>query len=305
MKIAIVGAGAMGSLYGALLSKNRTNQVILIDIWQPHVDAINKEGLLLEEDGKLEKYKHLKGTCNPESVGVVDLALIFVKSTMTREAMRTSQSIFGPETIILTLQNGLGNMEIIGEMTGSDKVLAGTTAHGATMLGPGRLRHAGSGKTVIGELSGEKTKELVNIEALFNGVGIETEISKNVQGILWDKLLVNVGINALTGITHIENGKLLMYPEIEQLLELAVEEGLKVAKAKGIKLEVKDPINHAKDVCRATATNKSSMLQDVLNGKNTEIESINGAIVKEGTTLGLETPINFALMNMMKFFQRN
>lgn len=304
MKIAIVGAGAMGCLYGAKLSKIKSNQLFFIDVWKDHIDAINENGLTMEENGIPIKYEGLFAMNDPASIGFVDLAIIFVKSTLTSEAMNKNKSIFGPDTIAITLQNGLGNFEIISKIISSKNVLAGTTAHGATMIGPGKMRHAGTGITIIGELTGEITDRIKRIELLFNEAGLETIVSDNVIGLVWDKLLINVGINALTGITRVENGRLLEYPEIEQLLELAVIEAMKVAIRKGIKLSFDDPVGHTKDVCKSTAKNKSSMLQDVLKRNKTEIEMINGAIVKEGKALDIETPVNLVLTNIIKFIQR-
>jgi len=305
MKIAIVGAGAMGCLYGAKLSKVKSNQVFFLDVWQEHIDAINKNGLIMEENGSIRKYRRLIATNNSDSVGPVDLAIIFVKSTLTYEAIEKNKSIFGIDTTAITLQNGLGNIEIISNAIGSKNVIAGTTAHGATMICPGKIRHAGAGKTIIGELTGEITDRIKNIESIFNEADIETTVSDNVVGLVWDKLLINVGINALTGITRVENGRLLDYPEIEQLLELAVSEAMKVAESKSIKLSFTDPVEHTKDVCKATAANKSSMLQDVIKGNKTEIEMINGAIVKEGKSFGIDTPVNLVLTNIIKFIQRD
>jgi len=243
MKIAIVGAGAMGCLYGAKLSKIKSNQVFFLDVWQEHIDAINKNGLIMEENGTIVKYRGLVATNDPTSIGTVDLAIIFVKSTLTKEAMLKNYLIFGPDTTAITLQNGLGNIEIISDAISPKNVLAGTTAHGATMINPGKMRHAGAGKTIIGELTGEITDRIKNIESIFNEADIETTVSDNVVGLVWDKLLINVGINALTGITRVENGRLLDYPEIEQLLELAVSEAMKVAESKSIKLSFTDPIS--------------------------------------------------------------
>jgi len=305
MKIAIVGAGAMGCLYGAKLSKVKSNQVFFLDVWQDHIDAINENGLIMEENGSIVNYKGMIATNDPATIGVVDLAIIFVKSTLTNEAMNKNKSIFGPDTTAVTLQNGLGNIDIISKSIGEENVLAGTTAHGATMIGPGKMRHAGAGKTIIGELSGKITDRIKKIELIFNEADIETNVSDNVVGLVWDKLLINVGINALSGITRVENGRLLDYPEIEQLLELAVGEAAKVAESKGIKLSYTDPVLHTKDVCKATATNKSSMLQDILKGNKTEIEMINGAIVNEGKSMDIDTPVNLVLTNIIKFIQRD
>jgi 2-dehydropantoate 2-reductase len=194
----------------------------------------------------------------------------------------------------------MGNVEAIAEILGNANIIAGTTAHGATMLGPGRMKHAGSGKTIIGELSGIKTSRLEAIANVFNQAGLETEISDNVFGLLWDKLLVNVGINALTAITGLQNGRLVEIPELKEILEIAVSEGWEVAKTKGIKLNFEDPVAHTKAVCIATAENRSSMLQDVLNHRKTEIQMINGAILKEGQNLGIKTPVNMVLVNLIK-----
>jgi 2-dehydropantoate 2-reductase len=304
MKIAVIGAGAMGCLFGAKLSAAPTNEVWLIDVWKDHIDAIRQFGLTMEENGENLHFENLKSTSNAEEASRCDLALVFVKSTLTGEAVRKNKAVFGPETMALTLQNGLGNIDLISAEIGSHNVLAGTTAHGATMLGPGKMRHAGNGKTIIGELSGVTSERLERIAEVFRNAGLETELSENVLGLVWDKLMVNVGINALTGITKLQNGELLSHPEIEELLEAAVKEAHSVAKAKGIRLSYEDPVSHTKDVCRATAANRSSMLQDILNQKQTEIDMINGAIVREGKALKIDTPVNLALTNLIRFLQK-
>ena len=304
MKIVIVGAGAMGCLYGAKLSLAASNEVYLLDVWQEHVDAINKNGLILEEQGVDVVYKNVKAISDAKEAGVCDLAIIFVKSTFTSAAVQNNREIFGPDTVALTLQNGLGNVELICDVIGSANVIAGTTACGATMLGPGKVRFAGRGKTIIGEIDGKESARTIAISEALQNAEFETEISLNVMGLIWDKLLINVGINALTGITKLYNGELLDFPEIDELLEEAVKEAMAVAKAKGIALKTEDPVENTKQVCRNTAKNKSSMLQDVLNGKLTEIQMINGAIVREGKALGIATPVNMVLTNLITFIQR-
>lgn len=304
MKIAVLGAGAMGSLYGAKLSANGKNEVHLIDVWKEHIDAVNSNGLQMEEGDDVLLYENLKGHISSEETGVCDLVLVFVKSTVTKTAVESNAAVFGPNTVALTLQNGLGNIEQISSVIGAERVIAGTTAHGATMLSPGKIRHAGKGKTIIGELGGHESDRIRKMAAVLEDAGMETVISGNVLGRVWDKLLVNVGINALTGITKLYNGQLLDYPEIEELLEKAVSEGVAVARAKGIRLGFDDPVAHTKDLCRATAANKSSMLQDILNGRQTEIEMMNGAIVREGKALGIETPVNLALTNLIAYLSR-
>ena len=304
MKIVIVGAGAMGCLYGAKLSSVPTNEVYLLDVWKDHINAITDQGLLMEEQGTFIKYDKVKATSEADCIGFCDLAIVFVKSTFTSEAVKSNRAVFGPNTIALTLQNGLGNIDIISEEIGSNNVIAGTTAHGATILGPGKMRHAGSGKTIIGELDGNISPRIENIAQTLIDAGLETDISDNVLGLVWDKLLVNVGVNALTGITQLYNGELLNHPEIEEILEAAVKEAEKVALSKGIKLSFNDPVAHTKQVCTATAANKSSMLQDILNQKQTEIDMINGAIVREAVVVGVDTPVNMVLTNLIKYLQK-
>lgn len=305
MKIAIIGAGAMGCLYGAKLSAVPTNEVYLIDVWKDHIETVNENGLQMEENGETLSFRAVKGVIDANLAGICDLAIVFVKSTLTRTAVKENKAVFGPDTIALTLQNGLGNIDLIRAEIGDANVIAGTTAHGATMLGPGRMRHAGSGKTIIGELKGKRTARIETIASVFQEAGLDTDISDHVLGLVWDKLLVNVGINALTGITRLQNGELLKHPEIEELLEAAVAEAHAVAKARGICLSYDDPAGHTKEVCRATAANKSSMLQDILNHKLTEIDMINGAVVREGAEAGISTPVNMVLTNLIRFIQKS
>jgi 2-dehydropantoate 2-reductase len=302
MKIVIIGAGAMGCLYGAGLSE-AGNEVWLIDIWQKHIEEIKQNGLIVENSSGQRIYRNLKASVDPAEAGAADIAIIFVKSTLTEEALIRNGCMITDSTIVITLQNGLGNIEKIEKTADKRNIIAGTTAHGAMLLGPGKIRHAGTGKTVIGELDGSDSDRINSIAEILRASGFETEISLNVVGLIWDKLLVNVGINALTAITGMTNGELLDYPEIVEILEAAVHEAFLIANLKGIKTSFTDPVEHTKEVCRLTTANKSSMLQDILNERNTEIETINGAIVKEGKALGVETPVNMVLSNLVRWKQ--
>ncbi len=304
MKIVIVGAGAMGSLYGGKLSAVESNEVFLLDGWADHVAALQANGLKMEENGVEITYDRVKATGDPAEVGVVDLAVIFVKSTMTEAAVRDNAAVFGPDTMVLTLQNGLGNIDILVDALGEDKVIAGTTAHGATMLGPGKMRHAGSGATVIGQLNGEISDRLKAIAAVLEEAGMETQMSENALGLVWDKLLANVGINALTAVTGLQNGQILDFADSKELMEQAVREGAAVAAAEGVKLNIADPVAHCADVAEATRINRSSMLQDVTTGRKTEIDMINGAIVRRGKALGVPTPVNEVLTKLVRVLEQ-
>lgn len=303
MKITVLGAGAMGSLYGGFLAE-AGNEVWLLDIWKEHVDKIHEHGLSIEGISGKRSIKNIHATDTPSDIGTSELVIVFVKSTMTDIAIRESKEIIGANTTILTLQNGLGNIEKIASVVEKESIIAGTTAHGSTVLGAGRIKHAGRGPTIIGEIDGSITTRIDAIVDVFNDAKVETKTSNNVVGLIWDKLLINVGINALTAITRLRNGQLIEFKETEEILEFAVNEALMVAKAKGIKLSHADPVAHTKEVCRLTAENKASMLQDVLHKRKTEIDMINGAIVREGEKLGLHTPVNKVLSNLVSVIQK-
>jgi len=298
MKIGVIGSGAMGSLYGGILAESG-NEVYFIDVYKEHVDAINSRGLCILERGEERYIKNVRATTDASEVGKVDLAIVFVKSTITDIAVEQNKEIIDKDTIVLTLQNGIGNIEKINKVVDLSQIVAGTSANGASMIEPGKINHAGNGGTVIGEISGQITdrikmlKELLDVEKLG-----PCEISDNVMGLIWDKLLVNAGINPLTAITGFRNGELLEHKESLEILENLVMEGIQVAKALGIKLSHTTP-EHCKNVCKATSENISSMLADVMNKRKTEIMNINGAIVREGKRLSIPTPFNEVMTNLV------
>ncbi|MDD5166696.1 MAG: 2-dehydropantoate 2-reductase, partial [Candidatus Omnitrophica bacterium] len=239
-------------------------------------------------------------TSDTKKVGEADLVIICVKSYDTKEAITHAKPLVGKSTKVLTLQNGIGNIEIIGEVVGNDKVIGGVTNLGATLLSVGRVRHAGHGETVIGRIDGKIPVELRSIREIFNKVGFETRISRDIKGLLWSKLIINVGINALTAITRLNNGKLVEFAGTRKILREAVTEAVRVAKRKRIKLIYDDPLAKVEAVCEATAGNVCSMLQDVLRKKRTEIDYINGVIVRQGQELGIPVPVNAILVDLVK-----
>jgi 2-dehydropantoate 2-reductase len=300
MKIAVVGAGAMGSLFGALLAE-AGNEVWLLDIWAEHIKVIREEGLSLEREGKRRIVK-LNAATDAEPIGKADLIIIFVKSTQTAPAAATARELVGQEGLVLTLQNGMGNADIIAEAIDPNRVVAGTTSHGATLLGPGSIRHAGVGPTVIGMwVGGDKTPAQC-IAGAFADAGIETETVEDVRSVVWDKLLVNVGINAITALTGIKNGQILDLEATKALSKAAVEEAMAVARTQGIKIR-EDAVEHVLRVAEATGPNRSSMGQDVDHKRQTEIGAINGVVVREGRRLGLQTPVNKTLTALVETLQ--
>ena len=293
MNFLVVGPGAMGCLFAARLKK-AGHIVKLVDHSPERADHINAHGIRVE--GVTGEYK----VPVPTVVGRVsekpDVALICVKANRTRDVGEALATWLSKKTHILTLQNGIGNLEILQEALGDHTVLGGVTAQGATVLGPGHVRHAGEGETVIGP-EGHPVGEIVSA---FNRAGFDTRSVRDVNSLIWGKLIVNVGINALTAITRLKNGRL---PEIEgtrRVMEEAVGEAVAVAEAKEVNLPYPDPIERVLEVCRATSGNIASMLQDILNQRITEVDFINGAIVREATALGIAAPVNRTLTSLVK-----
>jgi 2-dehydropantoate 2-reductase len=301
MKTAIMGAGAMGSLFGGLLAL-KGEEVWLVDIWKDHIDTIRSKGLVLEEKGKSQPIP-VQATTEVASVGKADLVLIFVKTYHTQKAVSDARVLQKESTVFLTLQNGLGNEETICKQIDRKKVLLGVTGQGATLLGPGHIRHAGWGKTYVGELNGTTSDRVNQIVQMFRKAGIDTEVSSHIHNLVWEKLFVNVGLNALAALLGLKNGQLLDYPETLRLMGALVFEAIEVAKRKGIQIE-ESPIDRVKTVIEATRENRCSMGQDLDFKRKTEIDAINGAIVREADKIGIPVPCNQMMTDLIKVIEK-
>jgi 2-dehydropantoate 2-reductase len=302
VKTVIMGAGAMGSLFGALLTLSGED-VCLVDIWKEHIDTIRSRGLTLEEKGRAEKI-HVNATGEVASVGKAEIVLFFVKTYQTERAVSDALVLEKENTVFLTLQNGLGGEEAICKQVDRRKMIMGVTGQGATLLGPGHIRHAGWGKTFIGELDGKITDRANQIARMFLQAGIETEVSPRIHPLVWEKLIVNIGINALTALTGLKNGQLLGFPETLRLMESLVSEAVEVARKKGIRIEG-NPVEKVKTVAEATRENRSSMGQDFDHKRRTEIDTINGAVVREAEQLGISVPYNRMITDLVKVIEKS
>jgi 2-dehydropantoate 2-reductase len=233
-----------------------------------------------------------------------DLVLICVKSYKTREVSQTIQPWLDQEIVVVTLQNGAGNVEILQDVFGKERVLGGVTAEAATLLGPGKIKHAGQGETILGP-GGDPNSPAEKLISLFNQAGFKSRSVEKVDDLIWGKLIINVGINALTALTRLKNGLLPEFDGTRLIMEEAVKEAVAVAEAKNIQLPYPDPLARVIEVCDATAANIASMLQDVLKEKITEVDFINGAIVREGKAMGIPTPVNLTLTALVQTLQES
>ncbi|MFP4268577.1 MAG: ketopantoate reductase family protein [Spirochaetaceae bacterium] len=299
MKIAILGSGAMGSLFGGMLSQHGA-EVVLFDINKAHVDAVNGKGLLIEESSTGEQTRvHPKASTDPKSVEGSDYYIVFVKSTATEQVAKNFLPHTSRDTVVITMQNGVGNEEILRGVFGEHRTAAGVTSQGATYLGPGAIRHAGSGPTYLC-MSDRNNKKLEPFLEVLNTSGFETHIEENIQDLIWSKLIINVGINALTALTGLHNGELLDYEDTKEIMKDLTDEAVAVAEANNITLTHENPLETLYEVARKTEANRSSMLQDFDRGSRTEIEFINFAIVREGEKLGIPTPVNKTLARLVR-----
>jgi 2-dehydropantoate 2-reductase len=304
MRILMLGAGAMGSLLGARLSQTEAN-VVLFSTNREHMAAIRRNGLIIEElDGTI---RHCSLPCydDPQAIREkFDLVMVVVKSYATREAISSIRSCCHASTVFLTLQNGIGNWERIAGEVGREAVLVGITAQGATLVEAGRIRHGGNGPTYIGEPNGPASERVQSIIELFRKAGFEASASDQAEQLVWEKLHINVGINAITALTGIRNGFIAKFSEARELCRAAVEEAMQVARARGISIQ-ENMVDRVLTVAEATAVNRSSMGQDVDRKKRTEIEAINGAIVQFAQEVGIPTPVNRTLTQLVKTLEAN
>lgn len=302
MKIVIVGAGAMGGLVGALLTESGI-EATLYDISREQVEAIRKHGLIIERENKRRVVK-VHATNALHELGQADLLIVLVKSYDTQRAVQGVKDCISPETLVLTLQNGEGNVAAISRVIPAQQILAGVTSHGAMLLSPGIVRHNGGAKTFIGPVDRHQFPKAEEVARLFNQAGIETIVSQDIQGTIWTKLLANAAINPLTAIMGCTNGALLEDESLLAVMENIVEEGKKAAAAAGIKLFREDMFDYVKSVCTATRENKSSMLMDILKGRRTEIDAINGMVTLIGEKNGQGTPVNQCVTQLVHALEK-
>ncbi|SKC81532.1 ketopantoate reductase [Burkholderia sp. CF099] len=304
VKIAILGAGALGCAIGAALTEGG-NEVWLLNRSVAHVEAMRRDGLRVD-DANGSRRVEVKATTRAAEVGAVDLVVVLVKSFHTDAAMRGALALVGPDTLVLSLQNGLGHEDVLADIVGRGRVLAGKTYVGGVMRNPGHIESGVAGKaTYIGELDRGITSRVMAIAETFNAAGLATTVSDNIVGTMWDKLLVNVATGALTGTTGLTYGQLYDEPLLKTAALAAVAEAIAVAHAAGVTLSTTDPerpwILAGEGLSSAF---KTSMLQSLEKGSITEIDFINGAVVRWGQRHGVPTPVNATLVACIKGIER-
>jgi 2-dehydropantoate 2-reductase len=304
LKIAILGAGALGCAIGAALTEGG-HETWLLNRSPSHVDAMRRDGLLVDDERGSRRVM-VRATTQAAEAGPVDLVVVLVKSFHTEAAMRGALALLKPDTLVLSLQNGLGHEDVLADIVGRERVLAGKTYVGGVLRGAGHIQSGVSGKaTYIGELDGRRTPRVLAIADAFNGAGLATTVSDNIVGTMWDKLLVNVATGALTGITRLTYGQLYDEPALKAASLAAVGEAIAVARAAGVTLSMREPEQAWTLASQGLPPAfKTSMLQSLENGSVTEIDYINGSVVRWGQRHGVPTPVNATLVACIKGIER-
>ena len=297
MKIVIIGSGAMGCLYGAYLS--RKHEVIMLDSFDKQVEAINQNGItVLEENGTENKFTNVKACISGEYKEAADLVVVFVKSTFTEDALRDNKKLFGDKTLVMTLQNGAGNDRKIAKYVNKKNIIIGTSKHNSVNLGGGKVRHSGSGETTIGS-NLENNTNLDKIQAILEESGFKVEKTNDIQRVIWSKLFVNLSINTFTAITRAPIGSMIENKYAWDFAEKMICEAVDVAEADGTHFSYREVLNMVHHVCEDAGKGYSSMSQDVMNCRLTEIDAINGAIVEQAKLYNVKVHYNSLIVDLI------
>lgn len=297
----VIGAGAMGGLYGGRLARAGYD-VTLVDTWREHVDAINGAGLVLE-DAEGSHCIDVAAVADPAGIQGVDVAIVFVDANSTGAAGAVAARVLAPEGVALTLQNGIGNIEALTGALGDERVMAGLSYSSAAVAGPGHVLHTHAGPTWLGERGGGRSERLTTLCDAFERAGLDPVQVDDVVAHIWNKWVLNCAINALCAATGLRQGEIPRTDAVDAFQDRILDETLAVVAARGITLSDPDVRATIKAQCWKKF-NKPSMLQHVEAGKRTEIDALNGAVVRLGRECGVATPYNDALTSLIKGLEK-
>ncbi|MFT5370122.1 MAG: 2-dehydropantoate 2-reductase [Candidatus Latescibacterota bacterium] len=297
MHFAVIGSGNMGCVYGANLARIGED-VTMVDVWEDHVTAMRERGLQMSGLHGAFNAK-VDATINPAEAQKADVAIITVNAYNTRDAAEAAKLLLKEDGFALTLQNGLGNIEVLIEVLGAEKVMAGLTFHSGDLKSPGQVTHTNKGPTYLGELDKSKTERLQAVYDRMLKAEVEPVLEADIMATIWGKFVHNCGLNAICAITDLRPGHIREVPELDDFQTLIIEEVLALVKAKGIEIPEKNPVQFIKEYS-AIKFHRVSMKQHLDRGRMTEIDALNGYVVRESEKLGLKAPYNDALTKLMK-----
>lgn len=296
MKIAIIGAGAMGSIYGGHLSLN--NDVYLIDTNETIINYINENGLTLDEDGKSNIYKP-KAVTNSKEMPAMDLVILFVKSLYSRAALEGNKNIIGKDTYLMTLQNGSGHEDILEEFVDKSHIIIGTTEDNGAVLGAGHIRRGGVGNTNIGMLIDDNAGFLNQVKSAFDCCGFNVKIHNNIQQLIWNKLFTNVSLSAVTGILQVKIGYIRSNEYAWNMTKALIHEAVEVANKLGLDADEEKITQDVENVTVKSPEGITSICADLCVGRKTEVDTISGSVVRAANKAGIKVPTHEFVVNMI------
>lgn len=299
VKIGIVGAGAMGCVYGGILREGG-HEVWLLDVWEDHIEAIREKGLqLLGASG--DRTVRINASTRAQEVGVCDLVIVSTKTTDTQAAVRNAQPMISGQTLVLTIQNGIGNGKRMESLVGPLKLLIGIAeGFGASVLGPGRVYHHGWEMIHLGEYKGGVSERIKQVAAGWETAGFNVRLHEDIRPTIWGKLVCNVGFSAICTITGLNIGQVINNPHAWRIATACAREAARVARMKGIALPYTDPATRIREFGSKIPEARPSMLLDLEAGRRCEVDSLNGAIVGEAEALGIQVPVNEVMTILVK-----
>jgi len=301
LRIAILGAGAMGSIFGAELTSKGID-TLLIDVDQPLIKRLNDSGVVIRRAGK-ERQVRVRATEDPSSEAPVDVLLVFVKCWATRDAMALARPLLGSKTFVLSLQNGWGNGEEIARQVAENRILLGVTYHSGTVISPGIVDHTAVGTSYVGPHRGDEMTVAGAIAETFTMGGLPTEATPKIVDRIWRKLMLNVAANPVAALTGLRSGQLMQEPHLEQMMKTLAREAVAVACASGHAFDADETINYIRESLAAAGSATASMRQDVVAGRPTEIDVITGAIISAAQRHGIDVPLNRAIYALIKGYE--
>lgn len=302
MKIVVIGAGAMGSLFGGLLSESG-NDVTLVDVSKAHIDAINRDGLLLTTSSG-SRYIKVAAKYAQNVNETPDLVIIFTKTVYSADAMESAKRFIGDNTYVMTLQNGLGNVELIEKYIPKERIIVGMTNFPSDLVGPGRVSSMGKGIVVAMSANGEDHPFLRTVEKEFNKSGLNCEISADVFVHIWEKVAFNAALNTLTSVTRLRIGDMSSTKEGHSLAFEIAAEVISVANKCGINAKLEAVNKNLEMAFAEHGDHMPSMMQDMLAKRQTEINFINGAVVKQAESVGIDVPVTRVMYSLIKLIQQ-
>lgn len=303
MKIAVVGCGAMGSVYAALLGA-AGHEVWAIDQWREHVEAMRSKGLHLE-GASGDRTVPLHATTNAAEAGICDLVIIATKAMHVEPAAQASKSLVGPDSVVLSIQNGLGGPDTAARVLGKERVMVGVVGgFGASMRGPGHAHHNGWELVRLGEMSGPISARLKKVAEVWESGGFKVKCFDDIDQLIWEKLICNVCFSGTCAITERTIAEVMNDPDTWEVASGCAKEAYNVAKARGIRVDISDPVQYVRDFGSKIPNARPSMLLDHMAGRMSEIEAINGAIPVAAKPLGVAAPYNTVISSLVRAKER-